>query len=43
MSQEAKKVVFVAGTALLAFAVVAAIQAHVMPIPFVGRYLPRAA
>lgn len=37
------KILVIAGVALAAYAVVAAFQAMVMPIPVVGRLLPRAA
>lgn len=38
-----QKVVVIAGVALAAYAVVAIFQSYVMPVPVVGRFLPRAA
>lgn len=37
------KVLVIAGVALAAYAAVAIFQAMVMPVPVVGRFLPRAA
>lgn len=38
-----RQILVIGGSALLAFAVVAIVQAYVMPIPMIGRFLPKAA
>lgn len=38
-----RQILVISGVALTAFAVVAIFQAMVMPVPVVGRFLPRAA